>query len=84
MQGWGEGALPWQGGGGQKQLTFSGVKVASDVELGGLFWGGLVTNMAGTFVWTPYYKRLSHDLTTSLRLDHTPIILKSPLSCTKA
>ena len=41
-------------GGGQKRLTFPGVKAASDAELGGLFFFGLVTKMAGTFVWTPY------------------------------
>ncbi len=33
-----------------------GVKAASDVELGGLFFFGLVTKMAGAFVWTPYKK----------------------------
>jgi hypothetical protein len=29
----GEGASPWEGGGGNKRLTFPGVKAASDVEL---------------------------------------------------
>ncbi len=46
------------GGGGQKRLTFPGVKAASDVELGGLFFFGLVTKMAGAFVWTPYFYQL--------------------------
>jgi hypothetical protein len=43
-----------EGGGGQKRLTFPGVKAASDVELGGLFFFGLVTKMARRLLWTPY------------------------------
>ncbi len=40
-----------EGGGGKKRLTFPGVKAAGDVELGALFFFGLMTKMARRLLW---------------------------------
>jgi hypothetical protein len=65
VQGWGGGFITivrGEGEGGRKRDSLSReskeLKGASDVELGGLFFFGLVTKMAGAFVWTPYQQML--------------------------
>jgi hypothetical protein len=40
-------------GGGKKRLAFLGVKAASDMEFGALFFFGLVTKMARRLLWIP-------------------------------
>jgi hypothetical protein len=66
-----------EGGGGQKRLTFPGVKVASDVELGGLSFFGLVTKIAGTFMWTPY----KYSVWYSKKAINNIICLKNLIKC---
>jgi hypothetical protein len=43
-----------EGGGGKKRLTFPGVEAMGDVELGALFFFGLVTKMARRLLLTPF------------------------------
>ncbi len=44
----------FEGGGGKSDLLPEGKEVASDVELGTLFFFGFMTKMARRLLWTPY------------------------------
>ncbi len=62
-----------EGGGGKKRLTFPGVEAAGDVELGALFFFGLVTKMARRLLWT-------YPLTSSQKRSTTdPLVQRSQI-----
>jgi hypothetical protein len=60
-----------EGGGVKKRLTFPGIENAGDVELGSLFFFGLVTKMASRLLWTPPYIQVNPLILFAFPLDHS-------------